>query len=201
MRCMATDRQQRKPTLTQNGIHMYPVAELSIEQLGTIIRGENTQDRSAISRYLSHQFLSQVVQYSAKLLYICAFPRCSYQVVEYIKRKRRVSLERFREFGAIFDLLALSSNKWRRCLRVVVALQPCGSAYVPPTAPHRQIVLLTSLPNCCCNWCRWWLALVAVCACLLPSPCRGASSPFRAPSPGALLMPFRCFSFRWLPCK
>jgi hypothetical protein len=45
------------------------VALLNIEPLGTIICGENTQDRSMISRYFSHQILTRVVQYLARLRY------------------------------------------------------------------------------------------------------------------------------------
>jgi hypothetical protein len=45
------------------------VALLSIVPLGAIVCGENTQDRSATSRYFSHQILAQVVQYLAWLWY------------------------------------------------------------------------------------------------------------------------------------
>jgi hypothetical protein len=45
------------------------VALLNIVPLETIIFGENTQDRSVISRYFSHHILTQVVQYLARLRY------------------------------------------------------------------------------------------------------------------------------------
>jgi hypothetical protein len=47
----------------------YNVALLNIVPLGTIICGVNTQDCSAISRYFSHQTLTQVVQYLARQPY------------------------------------------------------------------------------------------------------------------------------------
>jgi hypothetical protein len=43
------------------------VALLSIVPLGAIIRGGNSRDRSAVSRYFSHEILTQVVQYLASL--------------------------------------------------------------------------------------------------------------------------------------
>jgi hypothetical protein len=46
---------------------LWMVALLNIVPLGTIIYGENTQDGSEISRYFSHQILTQVVQYLARL--------------------------------------------------------------------------------------------------------------------------------------
>jgi hypothetical protein len=45
------------------------VALLNIVPLRTIICGGNTQDRSVISRYSSHQSLTQVVQNLARLRY------------------------------------------------------------------------------------------------------------------------------------
>jgi hypothetical protein len=45
------------------------VALLNLVQLGSIVCGGNTQDRSAISGYFSHQILTLLVRYLARLLY------------------------------------------------------------------------------------------------------------------------------------
>jgi hypothetical protein len=59
------------------------VALLNIDPLWFIICGGSAQDRTPISRYFSHQILTQVVQYLGRLRYVTpALGRCLLAILQ-----------------------------------------------------------------------------------------------------------------------